>query len=761
MAQLAFDFEASSAARRRRALARRVDDAELEQRRRPTLWGEAPDVDVHVRTADEAVCDIRGGEPELALAWLRRVVGSVEPVRARRARIPTAALDRLAWPRPPAQVTLDAAAQAVARALWAQRLGAAPLRVRRRGQRLVASSSRWPAGLGVRDAPWPAIAALHHLGVPLRVDDDAQRLLARRLADAGETVAVAGLAGSAVRIEARQPALVEAMDLPGLAYDGDPGEGRYRLPLLAAEPLLAEPGVEMSDELARAIRRACRPVRPMRGEELSPRFPWTLFGFQAYDAARARRIVETTGGVMLAGTMGTGKTTVALALVDALELWPLLVVAPVAAFSTWDRQLSEMGVGFYLATDPPRVAWERIADGGHDAVVISYDRLHAFVELLEAQGFRGIVADELQRIRTPGSRRSRALRQLASAAPYRLGLTGTPLTNRLDDLLPLGAFLAPDQWRPRASARDLADVYVGDDAAAEVSAHLGTLMVRRKMEQTGVSLPERTPWELRVALSAQQRRAIAELEEEAEAARRAGELGERMHVFARLQRLWQIVSCPQAVGVEGPSPKSDAAVELVEQFSGEGRKTVVFTATLAAWEAVGERLDARGVGWVGVRGATRADERQAAERRFHDDDGVRCFVATLKAAGEALTLSPTATAVVLHDLSYSPTELDQAEARAYRMNTTAPVDVVTLRADQPAQVDDRCLEILAGKRELFARVVDGEDYVDEGTAAPSLEELVYMLTGSRDPDPGGGPGPAGGPDPGGGGDVGEGAAAGG
>jgi hypothetical protein len=428
----------------------------------------------------------------------------------------------------------------------------------------------------------------------------------------------------------------------------------------------------------------------------------------------------------------THNTTVALALAEKLDCWPMLVVAPLAAFSTWLRQLSEMGRSAYLATEPVPVASEAILTGGHDAVIVSYDRLHQFIDVIDQCAFASCFADEVQRIRTPGSRRSRALRSLAAHIGVRVGMSGTPITNRAEDVLPLGAFLAPGEWRPRLSYADLEELYPGGDPIESLAEHLATMMVRRRMEDTGVQLPDRHTKRVFVPLTADQRRALEELEEEARAAQEEGELDERMHVFARLTRMRQIVNVPSAAGVPGPNPKVVAAIDLAEEYASVGRKSVIFVADRAAYTEAAKDLESRGIGWVGIWGSTPVPERLEAERRFHADDGVKVFIGTLAACSEALTLSPTATVTIFAALSYSPSAVAQAAARAYRMNTTSEVEEMYLHATAPGgTLDDRIWEILEIKRALAAQVVDRTEHTD-ATATVSLEDLQYLVTGRRD-----------------------------
>ena len=730
--QLPLDFSISNAQRQRRAR-KRMAKAE-EAAKKPSLFDSPPNLDIHLDSAAEAIA-VATGDADRSFLWLGRLVGELRVINRKKVAFNAAQLDRLSWIRPPAQVTLDGAASAVARALWADKLGYKPLLVTKHRQRLIATSNRWPAGLTVIDAPWSAIAALARAGVSLEVDNRAKDLLTEKLVEAGVPIATAGLAGSAVSIRTTRPDLLENLGLPGLAYDGTQGTGSYRMPILCAEKLLEITQIEKSSELENAIKRATvrtRPITKLEG------FPWTLYPFQAHDVSRAMRIVETTGGVLLAAEMGAGKTTMALAMVHLLELRPLIVVSPLSGFSTWARQLGEMNLRYHLATGNPKETWDRIANGDDEVIVISYDRLFQFNEVIERRNFRGIIADEIQRIRTPGSRRSRALRQLAAAIPIRIGLSGTPLTNTINDLLPLGAFLSPGEWRPRAREKDLTDIYPGDPVEA-VAEHLGSMMVRRRMTDVGAKLPKRNDHRILVDLTAEQRRAIEGLQSEAERARADGvfEGNEgRMHAFARLQKMRQIVNAPSAANVSGSNPKVRSAIDLAMSFLAADRKGVIFCADRATFTELSTAMSDAGVKHVKIWGATPPMKRIEFENQFHNDPDTKVVICTIQAGSESWSASPTATWLISTAYMYAPSLLAQMEARVYRMNSdpSGPdIEICYLHASAPGgTLDDRMVEILESKKGLFAQVVDRTSHVDDTKIHYSMSDLVYLLTGERD-----------------------------
>lgn len=683
------------------------------------------DLDVTVDGGPMARVRVGGPTPEEAVRWLRGLVGVVEVSSRRNVAIRARDLDRLVCVPAPWRVTLDAAARTVGLALWAEALGWGRLRVERVGQRLVARSPRsprWPEP--VRDGPWTAVRTLEAIGVPWEVAPGAARLVAARMR---RPLVRASLAGPSVLLESTHPEIVTNLGVSPLLVDGP---GRWLVPLTAARGLLGNHLVAMGPRVRAAVREATGRARPLR----VPRgFPWRLYDFQRTDAAEAARILRAMGGVLLAGTMGTGKTTVALALLESLGLWPALIVAPVAALSTWGRQLDQLGRRWVTVTGSVS---EHLADRP-DALVVTYDRFWRLVPEVPAFAPVCLVADEIQRIRSPGSRRSRALRQVAAVVPVRIGLSGTPLQNHLRDLFAPGAFLVPSQWPARAGRRELAARYGTDDIEDAVADHLGCLMVRRTFESAGIRIPGARDHRLWVEPTDAQREALRRLEEQARADRDSGRFSDpragRIHIFAALSRMRRVVSCPAAEGVGGRSPKVEATVDLVRRhlLGGGDGKVVVFCAHRSSWTAVTAALDRAGIGWVGINGSTPLEGRLDAERRFHDDPRVGVFVGTIQSCSEALTLSPTGKLLIYTDLVYDLGAMSQSRARIVRLNMDRdrPVDIVRILCR--GTVDERIEQILADKEELFARVVDRSRVRGTRLDHSDTEALIWALTGER------------------------------
>lgn len=726
--QLQLDFSQSTTQRARTA---------EKQRDQLTLFASwAPNIDISLHSPTEAVAHIAGKDTDRGADWIRGLVGGGRALNRRRVAFPITRLDKLAWVRPPARITLDAATHAIACALHAHALGYKPLKIHKVGRRVAASNPRgWPAGLRVTDAPWTAVEALLNTDLPLTIEKEAEEAVAKRLEKSGSELAKATLSGNSILLQTGRPTLLEGRELPALSYVGEFGDGTYRMPLLLGDALLKDKTIKVDPKAEAAIKRATKPAKPLIIDD--PSFPYTLYDFQSVDCGEGIKILKATGGVLFAGGMGTGKTTISLGVLHELNLWPALVVGPLASQSTWRRQFEEVGRSHYMATGSPRGDWEAIADGDYEAYFITFDRLEAFADLLATKNLRVIIADEIQKAKNAGSRRSRALRSLASAAPFRIGLSGTPLVGGLGDLLAQFSFLAPTEFPPRANKKTLEDRYPSEPVEA-LTDHVHSMMVRRRMDQVGKKMAKREDHEVFVNLTQEQQKAIRDLEEEARAAKEAGDLegpDGRMNALVLLGRVRAVINNPRAAGIGGPNPKLNAALKLIKQAKKDGVRPVVFMQDRKSFGDLADMLNSEGISWGGINGSTPPPDRIEVEQRLHrkEIDAVLCSFA----AAESWSASPTSTLCIIVSPTYSAAVNEQAESRVYRLNSNVSdtVRIIYLHAKNPSgeqSSDDRLFEILRMKKELFAKVIDRVEFEDVADISNNMSDLMYTLTGERD-----------------------------
>ena len=665
--------------------------------------------------------------------FLRRNLDFVE-IKEKRILIKNIELGKLLWPIGGVIINFDPITYPISKAIWGMSLSLRPLIIDRKDRRLVAFSMKWPTTLKIKDAPWKAVEALIFMGYKFSIKEKIRKTVLKKLESNNIQIANAVLAGTSIYIDTKRPDLLESLELPALSYRGLPGTGKYKIPLLGSNEILRNNSIKCSKGLIKAIKKSNSRIKPLATPK---RFKRELYDFQSRDGGKAKRILELTGGVLLAGDMGSGKTTISLALTEEFNSYPVLIIAPIAAFSTWKEHLDELGISNYLAIGKKEVDWDEIASKKYQGIVISYDRINVFSDIIVRLNLKCIIVDEIQRIRNPNSIRSKNIRELASIVPYRIGLSGTPLTNSIKDLLPLGAFLMPNEWNARSSKADLSNIYPRDPERA-ISEHLDKIMVRRRITEVGRKLPNRNDRRIYVGLSKEQETALAELQIVNKNDREKGYFSGRegkMHAFARLSLMQKIINSPNSASIKGGNIKVESALDLAEDFISIGRKGVIFTADLNSFNDICKGLKERGIGYVKIKGSVTPSERIINEERFKRDPKIKVVVSTIQAGGESWSASPVATWLISTAYLYSPSALAQMEARVYRMNSDPggpDIEICYIHARSPlGTLDDRMLEILEKKKRLFSKIVDKSEYIDNTEKHYSISELLYLMLGEK------------------------------
>jgi SNF2 family DNA or RNA helicase len=448
---------------------------------------------------------------------------------------------------------------------------------------------------------------------------------------------------------------------------------------------------------------------------------------------------ELGAGGLLADDMGLGKTLTALALL----LWrkerdgaaPSLVVAPTSVAGNWVREAArfapDLSVLLYHGA-----ARERDASALARAVVVvtTYALLRRDVAMLASVRFRYAVLDEAQSIKNAAAQSAQAARELD--AERRLALSGTPVENHLGELWALMDFANPAML---GSARDFAARYekpVTADprspAAERLRALVRPFILRRTKRDVLAELPPKQEIDQLCAMTPAQRRlydalSAAALRDVEERIASVGLARAGLSVLTALLRLRQAACDPRLVDAALPaaaSAKREAFLGLVESVAREGRRVLVFsqfTELLGLWR---KDLDAMGVAYEYLDGATR--DRDGAVARFQSG-AAPAFLISLKAGGTGLNL--TAADTVIHcDPWWNPAAEAQATDRAHRMGQARAVTVYRLIAK--GTLEERIVALKDRKRALAEAVVAE----DAGALKGLSEDDVRTLLGGAEAD---------------------------
>ena len=429
------------------------------------------------------------------------------------------------------------------------------------------------------------------------------------------------------------------------------------------------------------------------------------------------------GGYFLLFEMGCGKTLAALEVASRLhaagEVSRVLVICPGAVVPVWAREAAQYldtphEVAELLGPKAKRIAALRALSGRLQIAAVNVESSWRIDELVGWADL--LIIDESQRIKGHSSKQSKGVARIARECRYRLGLTGTPVTNGPLDIWAQYRAVAPRIFAPsyyahRARYAVMETGYSGAGTFKRVVGYqrLDELAERahtvayRVTKADALDLPETVDTVVPVHLSDRTQRAYTDLERESVAAFAGGECSVT-NVLTRLLRLSQVTSgyVPRDDGeVETlGTEKLDAACEVIADAIDGGGKAVAFCRFTREVEYLLERF---GQSAVGLHGAVPDTDRAEAVRRFQDDDDVRVMVAQLQVGGAGITLTAASTMVFV-SLSYNAGDYEQAKARIHRIGQAEKCTYVHLVAE--GTVDETVLDALRAKRSVAEMIVD-------------------------------------------------------
>ncbi len=465
--------------------------------------------------------------------------------------------------------------------------------------------------------------------------------------------------------------------------------------------------------------------RGQRVAEAFPRGPRSaafkdLLRVSLYDYQRDAALFAARAGRCLIGDeMGLGKTIESLAAAEIMArlfgVERVLIICPTSLKHQWQREIERAASRSVEVVGGFRTRREKGFATDTFYKVMNYDTVWRDLDLIDSWGPDLVILDEAQRIKNWTTRTARSVKRIAS--PYAIVLTGTPLENRLEELISIVQFV--DRYRLGPTFRMLHDHQVRDDVGKvigyrnldQIGQTLEPILVRRHKDEVLDQLPERIDSNIFVQMTPQQRglhtealEIVARIVQKWRRYRFLSEADQRRLMIA-LQRMR--MSCDSSYLVDHQSDhgvKADEAVTLLEEICEErGAKVVVFSQWLRMHELLVRRLKQRGWGHVLFHGGVPGGKRKDLVDRFREDPDCRAFLST-DAGGTGLNLQH-ATAVINMDLPWNPAVLEQRIGRVHRLGQRHPVRVVNFVAQ--GTIEESMLSVIQFKKSLFAGVLDG------------------------------------------------------
>ena len=394
---------------------------------------------------------------------------------------------------------------------------------------------------------------------------------------------------------------------------------------------------------------------------------------------------------LLCDDMGLGKTHQAMALLAGAKnskgekRKKFFVVCPTSVIYHWEdlleKFLPDMNVVVFYGTQRTLKSFNNKAD----ILLTSYGTLRSEREELSKIKFDIAILDEIQIAKNAQSQTHKALSMLD--AKTKIGLSGTPIENRLQELKALFDIVLPGYMPTQAQYRELfvnpIEKLHDQEKRVLLSRLIHPFVLRRKKSDVLDDLPEKIEEIAYSYLSEEQQKLYMDTVNQSRDAllndiSNPDKAVPYMHVFALLNNLKQICNHPCMINKDlknykkYQSGKWDLFVELLEETRGSGQKLVVFSQYLDMMTLIENYLKDNKIGYATIRGSTQ--DRRKQLQTFKEDPDCEVFVASLKAAGTGVDL--TAASVVIHyDRWWNPAKENQATDRVHRIGQNRGVQV--------------------------------------------------------------------------------------
>lgn len=384
------------------------------------------------------------------------------------------------------------------------------------------------------------------------------------------------------------------------------------------------------------------------------------------------------GNVLLGDEMGLGKTIEAIATMVSLRnggQTHFAVVCPASVLINWEREIkkhSDLTCFVLHGADYEKNLAEWEQNGG--VAILNFEGAGRFAA---ERTIALTVVDEAHYIKNYGAQRTRSTVAILARSQRRLLMTGTPLENKLEEMVALINLLQPERVKEISYIPQPID----RDRFRQV---IAPVYFRRTKDAVWKEMPALQVVEDVVELTDAERRLYIECVRQ-----------RSMAAFAQMRQI--------SFAVDGAehSSKLTRIKEICEEAFENGRKVLIFSFYLETIAKIRECLGESAFG--PITGSIAPQKRQEIIDDFSAHEGGAALLAQITAGGTGLNIQK-ASVVIMCEPQYKPSTENQAVARAYRIGQTSNVTVYRLICSKT--VDERLLQVLKEKQRVFDAYAD-------------------------------------------------------
>ena len=426
-------------------------------------------------------------------------------------------------------------------------------------------------------------------------------------------------------------------------------------------------------------------------------------------------VTEKAKGCLLADDMGLGKTLQLLSLIEWYDKTypnnnkPYLIVAPISLLENWNNEYKK----FF---DEPRIHVLTITSNiakhfskGVDRnliqylqkrriVLTNYETIRSYQLSFGAVDFAIVVLDEAQKVKTPGTLVTNAVKALK--ADFKVAMTGTPVENTMVDLWCIMDFAVPGLLgNCKEFAKKYQDPLKSTDADVvalgnQVRKDMGTYFLRRLKTDVAKDLPDKNIKRIEYEMPQKQREAYDKVVHQAISDKNSKQTP-KGYMLTCIHKLREISDHPflenqdyMSKSVDElilASAKLQAIMPILDQIKRQKEKAIIFAERRDTQNIIKRIIKFRyQINVHIINGETPTTQnkmfsngkmsRQQAIDDFQDKNGFNIIIMSPIAAGMGLNVVG-ANHVIHYSRHWNPSKENQATDRAYRIGQDKDVFV--------------------------------------------------------------------------------------
>lgn len=425
---------------------------------------------------------------------------------------------------------------------------------------------------------------------------------------------------------------------------------------------------------------------------------------------------------ILADDMGLGKTTSTIIAALETKSKKILIICPATLKLNWKREIEN------YTNRPIYIAEGKNFSTEHDFVIINYDIIKNFhnpksktkTEIQKAN-FDLVIVDEAHYIKNAQAQRTKLINDFVKDIDRLWLLTGTPMTSRPIDyynLLSLVDSPVSKNWiayvirycngfQFNAGTRKVWNV-MGASNLEELRDRTQNTILRRLKENV-LDLPEKIITPIFLTLKSKNYEEI--MGEYYDWYDKNPDESKSLTVqFSKLTKVRQIIA----------DEKISQTIEIAENIIEQNKKVIIFCNFT---DSLNQIVSHFGKSAVKIDGSMSKPERQNSVDQFQENEKIKVFVGNIKAAGVGITLT-AGEAVIMNDLSFLPSDMAQAEDRAYRIGQKN--NVLVYYPIYQNTIENIIYDIVNNKKKVISTVMG-----DNQNTADAAEEIMKKINNLR------------------------------